>query len=53
MILLGFIIEAILKDDLVAIFNQRIIQPLDLKNTTFSPRDPMMCAPTKTIKSEA
>lgn len=47
MILLGFIIEAILKDDLVAIFNQRIIQPLDLKNTTFSPRDPMMCAPTE------
>lgn len=47
MILLGYIIEVIEKETLSAVFEKRVIQPLNLLDSTFHPADPAQCAPTE------
>lgn len=47
MILLGFVIEKITGETLTTVFEERIAQPLNLKNTTFKPSNPLQAAPTE------
>ena len=47
MILLGYIIENIEDETLSAVFEKRIIHPLNLLDSTFHPTDPTQCAPTE------
>lgn len=47
LILLGFMIEAIEQETLTIVFEKRVIQPLGLKETTFSPTNHSLCAPTE------
>ena len=47
MILLGFLIEEIEQTTLVKVFEKRIIQPSNLKDSTFHPEKPSHCAPTE------
>lgn len=47
MILLGYIIEVIEKETLSAVFEKRVIQPLNLRYSTFHPADLAQCAPTE------
>lgn len=46
-ILLGFVIEAIEKDSVVNVFTDRISEPLNLKDSSYHPRDKRACAPTE------
>lgn len=46
-VLLGFIIEMIEKTSLVNVFADRISGPLNLKDSSYHPRDKAMCAPTE------
>lgn len=46
-ILLGFIIEAIEKDNLANVFAERVSGPLNLKNSSYHPSDKQRCAPTE------
>lgn len=47
MILLGYIIEGIENETLSAVFEKRVLQPLNLQHSTFHPADPAQCAPTE------
>ena len=47
MILLGFLIEEIENETLTTVFEKRVIQPLNLSDSTFRPEYPSRCAPTE------
>lgn len=47
MILLGYIIETMEDETLSAVFEKRIMRPLNLLDSTFHPTDPTQCAPTE------
>lgn len=47
MILLGFIVEERTQKNLASVFNERIAEPLKLRDTVFRPKNPKQCAPTE------
>lgn len=50
LILLGFMIENIEQEPLTKVFERRVIQPLELSDSTFFPTDKKTCAPTERHK---
>lgn len=47
MILLGFLIEEVEQMTLINVFEKRVIQPLNLTDSTFQPKQIERCAPTE------
>ncbi|MGX7244778.1 serine hydrolase domain-containing protein [Enterococcus quebecensis] len=46
-ILLGFMLEELLGKDVIEIFKERVLQPLDMSDSLFLPADPFQTVPTE------